>query len=282
MADVAWGLLLHLSMNMWTDRKQIDEGEFLTPSERVPFHDHLPEMFDEDVYAQATADLAGAGGTMVVLDLGEATVRTCLDRGAQVAGFDIVASTALSSAHRTWQVDVADGPTVAAAVTEVNGWLGGLDAVLHVAGIVGSTASIDDLAEADWSRVIAVNLTGPYLVAKHTLPLLAESGGTLVLVGSGAGVHNAHPSVAYAAAKGGLHALALTLHEEWRERGVNVVALLPTSIDTPLVRNSGADPVVLAEQRARHRLLTADECAAVLAFLATPAGAAVRGAIRTW
>ena len=74
MADVAWGLLLHLSMNMWTDRKQIDEGEFLTPSERVPFHDNLPEMFDEDVYAQATADLAEAGGTMVVLDLGDGVV----------------------------------------------------------------------------------------------------------------------------------------------------------------------------------------------------------------
>ncbi len=72
MADLAWGLLLHVSMNMWTDRTVIDEGEFLTPTERIPYHDNLPDMFDDDVFERATAQLAAAGGNLVVLDLGDA------------------------------------------------------------------------------------------------------------------------------------------------------------------------------------------------------------------
>lgn len=219
--------------------------------------------------------------------IGAGTVRACLGGGARVAGFDLAEPDPPHGTYRAWQLDVSDEAAVAAAVREAAEWLGGLDAVLHVAGIVGSEAPVDELTRSDWDRVIAVNLTGPFLVAKHTLPLLESSdSGTLALVGSGAGVHNAHPSVAYAASKAGLNGLALTLHEVWRERGVNVVAVLPTSVDTPLARKGHPDPealsAALAGSRARHRILTADEAGEVLAFLASPAGFAVRGAMRTW
>lgn len=214
--------------------------------------------------------------------LGEAAALACLEQGARVAGLDITPGRPASPDHKAWQVDVAVEGEVAAATAEAVAWLGGLDAVLHVAGIVGSSAPVDELPLADWSRVIAVNLTGPFLVAKHALPALALTGGTLVLVGSGAGVYNPASSVAYAASKAGLHGLALTLEETWREAGVNVVALLPTSIDTPLARDVSLTQEGFDLLRARHRILTADEAAAALAFLASPEGQVVRGAMRTW
>src|SRR5699024_1936600 len=150
-------------------------------------------------------------------------------------------------------------------------------------GIVGDTTSgADELVRQDWDRVLQVNLTGAWLVAKHTLPLLEDAGGTLALTGSGAGVHNAHRSVAYAASKGGLNGLAITLEESWRHRGVNVVAVLPGSVDTPLLRRVGTRDGRRRARKDEHMLIEADEVGALLAFLATPDASGVRGPVRTW
>ena len=214
--------------------------------------------------------------------IGEATVDLCLAAGAVVAGFDVTPHEANNDRRRDWVCDVSDEDAVATCVAEATEWLGGLDAVLHVAGIVGdNTSGADELAKQDWDQVIGVNLTGAWLIAKHTLGLLESTGGTLALTGSGAGVHNAHTSVAYAASKGGLNGLAITLEETWRRRGVNVVAVLPGSVDTPLVRRYGTHDR-RENRKSEHLMLEAVEVGSILAFLATPGASGVRGPIRTW
>lgn len=214
--------------------------------------------------------------------IGAAAVDRCLAAGATVAGFDVTPHDAGDDRRRDWVCDVSDEAAVASCVAEATSWLGGLDAVLHVAGIVGdNTSGADQLSKQDWDTVIGVNLTGTWLIAKHTLPLLEANGGTLALTGSGAGVHNAHTSVAYAASKGGLNGLAITLEEAWRRRGVNVVAVLPGSVDTPLVRRFGTHDG-RENRKAEHLMIEADEVGAILAFLASPDASGVRGPLRTW
>ncbi|MFW6598551.1 SDR family NAD(P)-dependent oxidoreductase [Propionibacteriaceae bacterium Y2011] len=217
--------------------------------------------------------------------IGEATVAACRARGATVAGFDVaeVAEPA-DDGVRHFVCSVADEDAVRDRVADAVAWLGGLDSVLHVAGIIiDAQIGVDELSLADWETMIGVDLTGAFLVAKHTLPHLARSPhSSLVLTGSGAGVHNAHASVSYAAAKGGLNGLAITLEETWRRRGVSVIALLVGSVDTPLVRRFGSGEEARNKRKAENLLLESAEVGALMAFLASPDGSAVRGPVRTW
>lgn len=216
--------------------------------------------------------------------IGRAVTERLLADGACVAALDLhrFDITGADDRLRSWTGDVSDEGAVVDIVAEATAWLGGLDAVAHVAGIVrGLGTPIDELAREDWDSVLAVNLTGAYLVAKHTVPHLERSRGALVLTGSGAGVHNAHRSAAYAASKGGLHGLAITLEDKLRERGVRVYDVLPGAVDTPLVRAQAGDERVDAGRQS-GRIIDAAGVAAIIAFLVSAEAVAVRGSIRTW
>lgn len=223
--------------------------------------------------------VTGAGSGM-----GLATVNRLVEEEARVAGWDVRPPDQLANGVRWWRCDVSDGEAVAAAMAETVSWLGGLDAVVHVAGIIaGSGAPVDQLQRADWNSVIDVNLTGPYLVAHFATPYLERSHGALILVGSGAGIYNAHRSVPYAASKGGLHGLAITLEEPLRARGIRVIDIAPGSVDTPLLRaQSGQSDQEIDARRAAGEIIDAPAVAHLMAFLVSDEASAVRGTIRTW
>src|SRR5690606_21013868 len=85
-----------------------------------------------------------------------------------------------------------------------------------------------------WNRILAVNLTGTFLVCRDTLPHLLESGGNLVNVASTAALAG-HPWTApYSASKGGVLALSLTLAVEFGKQGVRCNVVAPGSIETPV------------------------------------------------
>jgi NAD(P)-dependent dehydrogenase (short-subunit alcohol dehydrogenase family) len=215
--------------------------------------------------------------------IGKATAIRVADDGADVALVDLHDADAVAGRCRgaggraeVFGCDVSDPAAVAATVESAASWLGGLDAVLHVAGIVGDRDSrVDDLAVGDWDSVIGVNLNGAFHVAKSVVPHLERTSGVLVLTGSGAGIWNGHASVAYGASKGGLHGLALTLEGPLRERGIRVFDVAPGAVDTPLLRR-------VAGGRPTKPLVPPERVAAILAFLASDDAAAVRGTIRTW
>lgn len=241
-----------------------------------------------------------AGRRVVVVGgasgIGRATVRAAADAGAALAVLDADHAGAVAAAAEArlggarayaHRVDVTVADEVAAALDAAAADLGGIDAVLHVAGVMlGQGLDARDVPVDLWARVLAVNLTGPFLVARHAAGHLTPGTGVLVLVGSKAGVLAGSGSVPYGASKGGLHGLALTLDRQWRPRGIRVHALLPGDIDTPLMRRSLAEARANGADRDRVADVEAalgrpEDVASALVLLASPVSDGVVGTVHT-
>jgi NAD(P)-dependent dehydrogenase (short-subunit alcohol dehydrogenase family) len=118
----------------------------------------------------------------------------------------------------TAPMDVSDEASVAAGVRRAVESLGGLHIVVNNAGLSRpDSAPVEELAEADWRRVLDTNLTGPFLVSKHAVPHLrrAPGGGSIINIASTRALQSEPNTEAYVASKGGLvaltHALAISL-----------------------------------------------------------------------
>ncbi|GLS16294.1 MULTISPECIES: SDR family NAD(P)-dependent oxidoreductase [Hydrogenophaga] len=181
--------------------------------------------------------------------IGLATVERCLAEGARVALADIPASEgaaraqALAAQHGGRclfvPVDVTATEQVDALVATTVAHFGRLDGVFNNAGIGGLNPS-DSYADADFLRVIDVNLNGVFRVARAALkPMYAQGGGSIVNCASILGVFGQSQTAAYTAAKGGVVNLTRTLALECAAKGVRVNAVGPGYIDTPLL--SGLD-----------------------------------------
>ena len=230
--------------------------------------------------------------------IGRATAIRVASDGARVAAFDIEdgsASATLAAIEaaggdaRYWHVDVTDEAGVSAAVDEAAEWMGGgIDALLHLAGILkGAGLDITKVDDAIWDPVIDVNVKGSYLVSKHVARYMKEQrSGVIVLTSSGSGVLGGSSSYAYGASKGGTHGLAMTLDGHLSKFGIRVHDMLPGELDTPLkvaateevLRNTGDRA---GYERTMANLASPDGVAAVIAFLASDDADYVRGSIRT-
>ncbi len=216
--------------------------------------------------------------------IGRATAVKVAEDGAQVAMMDIIPAgdapivsdvATLDADTQYWQVDIRNENEIAAGVESVAAWMGGIDVLLHVAGIqAGSGVDVTEFEADVWDNLMAVNLRGAFLVVKHVLPELEKSAGALVLTSSGAGIFGGSGSYAYGASKGGVHGLALTLEKHLEGRNVRVNEVAPGWIDTPLLRREVGD--VAADGAG-----SADGVAEVMAFLASPRADYVRGIVRT-
>jgi NAD(P)-dependent dehydrogenase (short-subunit alcohol dehydrogenase family) len=176
--------------------------------------------------------------------IGLAVARMAVARGAQVGLMDRdaaalgAAADALGTAACAIVCDVSDAAAVGAAVAQAAGWLGGVDAVVNCAGI-DLLAPLEAVGDADWARVLAVNLTGPMLVCRAALPHLRQAGGgTIVNVASAAGLSPLPNRTAYCAAKAGVIMFGKALSIEAAPDGIRVNAVCPGAVDTPLFRTS--------------------------------------------
>jgi 3-oxoacyl-[acyl-carrier protein] reductase len=188
-----------------------------------------------------------------------------------------VASQIESSGGRAIAVaaDVRDSVQVAALVRAALDELGGLDILVNNAG-AGFIAPSEELAEADWRRLIELDLTAPFLCAQAAARhMLAAGGGVIVNIASALG-HTAMPGrAAYAAAKHGLVGLTKVLGTEWAGRGVRCVAISPGYVATELVqenmRRGSFDERDIERRTPLGRLATPQEVARVVAFVASDA-----------
>jgi NAD(P)-dependent dehydrogenase (short-subunit alcohol dehydrogenase family) len=105
--------------------------------------------------------------------------------------------------------------------------------VFNCAGI-GRFSHSEETPFEEWSKIIAVNLTGTFLVAQAALPYLLDGGGSIVNIASNAGLMGQPYSAAYCASKAGVVNLTKSLADEFLERGVRVNAIAPGGIETPL------------------------------------------------
>ncbi len=209
--------------------------------------------------------------------LGAATARRFAAEGGRVAVVDLDADRAEAlAAELDGSIDVAcdvsDEASVEQAVRETQERLGRLDCVLNTAGYAQFTP-IEELSLAEWNRMLAVHLTGTFLVCRAALPRLrAAGGGAIVNVASVAALL-ARPSLgAYAAAKGGIISFSRQLALDAAADNVRVNVIAPGSVRTPMTAPVYAEPGVEDGRPAQPhaiqpRLADPEELAAPICFL---------------
>jgi NAD(P)-dependent dehydrogenase (short-subunit alcohol dehydrogenase family) len=217
----------------------------------------------------AVAIVTGAGA-----GIGKATVAKLESDGFTVAGLDIK--------DAPYQCDVSDEDQVAATVNQIAVDLGRPTVLCNVAGI-GRFQHTAEATLDDWNRTMAVNLTGPFLMCRATLPYLLDGGGAIVNVASTAGLMGQPYSAAYCASKGGVVQLTRALALEYLERGVRVNAVAPGGVDTQLLGSfmppEDGSRKLLARLVSPMGFCSPEEVANVIAFLASPASRYMSGSI---
>lgn len=223
--------------------------------------------------------------------IGLATVERFISEGARICALDrdeaalsAVASHFDRATLHCERADVADPASVAIAVAACAGALGGLDGIVNAAG-VDLIADIETMTLADWSRTLAINLTGPMLVMQAAFPhLRTAGGGTIVNVSSGAGLSPLRHRTAYCASKAGLQMASKALALEAAEHGIRVNAVCPGAVETQLLRSTidtAPDPQAAYEAvRARYalqRIAVPAEIAAAILWLTSAESSYVTG-----
>jgi NAD(P)-dependent dehydrogenase (short-subunit alcohol dehydrogenase family) len=236
-----------------------------------------------DRFEGKVAIVTGAGS-----GLGQATARRLAAEGAKVACLDIAGDAAKATAGAIGdaaiavQVDIADQQSVHQAVAEAAGALGRPSVLCNVAGIGGMAHSVDETLE-HWNRVIAVNLTGTFLMCQATLPHLLDGGGVIVNVASSSGLTGNAYSAAYCASKGGVVLLTKALADEYVDKGVRVCGVAPGGIDTPLLNTfgppEGANLRKLSKITSPLGFATPDDIANAVLFAASDEATFIVGAI---
>lgn len=201
--------------------------------------------------------------------IGRAVCEHLAAKGAAVGGLDLRAAALhdvigeLRSGDATAYgvtADVAVFDEVAAAVASASAELGGLDAVVNVAGIGGYTGDVVDTALDAWDATVAVNLTGVFHVCRAAIPVLREAGGgAIVSVGSQYGLVGCLESPAYCASKAGLIGLTRCLALDHAGDGIRANCVCPGPVETPLLKASEAQTgsATRERERTKGRLLPA-------------------------
>ena len=223
--------------------------------------------------------------------IGRATALAFAAAGAGVACADIEAAGAKTTAAdieksggRAMPVhlDVTESAGCRAAVAATVERFGGVDVLLYGAADHDRTATVLELDEAAWDRVIRINLTGAFLMAKATIPaMIARGGGSVILIASQLGRVAAPGRPAYCATKGALIQLAKVLAADHAAQGIRANTLSPGAIETRrmLRRHKDMDEArrVMGPKHLLGRLGQPDEIAQAALYLASDASRFMTG-----
>jgi NAD(P)-dependent dehydrogenase (short-subunit alcohol dehydrogenase family) len=176
-------------------------------------------------------------------------------------------------------------------VTQVQDWqravqtaesrYGRLDILVNNAGIT-IRGTIEETSEADWDRIMAINLKSVFLGTKYAIPAIRRAGGgSIINISSGAGIAPAPgTSAAYAATKGGVRIFSKATAVQHAKDNIRCNSVHPGPVDTPMVRGPQTDPARLAELTGRvplGRLGTSEEIASGVLYLASDESSYVTG-----
>jgi NAD(P)-dependent dehydrogenase (short-subunit alcohol dehydrogenase family) len=266
----------------------------MSPTTRVgesdPNRGTAPESITPGRYTGRVALVTGAAS-----GIGRATARRLAAEGAAVACLDLAQEAIASVAAEinreaaegggravSIRCDVTDEDDVGAAVAQASDELGPITNLCNIAGI-GGFAHTPEQSLSGWDKIIAVNLTGTFLMCRAVLPGMLERGGAIVNTVSTAGIIGQPYSAAYCASKGGVKMLTKALAVEYMARGVRVNGVAPGGVDTPIIHNFG--PPEDADFKLIQRLMTPigfaypHEIAGAFAYLGSHEADYVTGAI---
>jgi NAD(P)-dependent dehydrogenase (short-subunit alcohol dehydrogenase family) len=213
--------------------------------------------------------------------IGGACARRFADEGARVAGIDMVVPDD-HPCDAFAVADVRDSDAVTAAVDGFVAHLGRIDVLVNAAG-VSSFGSADSIDDAEWNRVLDINLKGTWHVARAVLPGMVEQrSGSIVNLASIEGIEGGQSQAAYNASKGGVVVLTRSMAVDYGYANVRVNCLCPGMIDTPMtaaLQDKNLAPVLswFREQHLLGRTGKPEEVAAAALFLASEDASFVTG-----
>jgi NAD(P)-dependent dehydrogenase (short-subunit alcohol dehydrogenase family) len=237
-------------------------------------------MVDADRARSRTFVVTGAAS-----GIGLATAERLLAEGGVVVGADVAAPPDLGPDFHFVAADITDESAVAAMLAAVPDRL---DGIVHAAGVAGGgPVHLLDLAE--WERVITINLTGTFLVAKAALARMIEQPridgerGSIVTLASVEGLEGTAGGSVYNAAKGGVVLLTKNIALDYGPSGIRANAVCPGFIETPLTESVFGLPGMegprasITQEHALQRMGQSEEVAAMAAFLVSPDASFVSG-----
>jgi len=212
--------------------------------------------------------------------IGLAAARLLTARGARVAVLDL----APGDEFLGLQADVTDDASVRSAVESAGERLGGIDILVNNAGI-GAIGTVADNPDEQWHRVFDVNVVGIVRVTRAALPYLrASPHAAIVNTCSIAATAGLPQRALYSATKGAVLSLTLAMAADHIGDGIRVNCVNPGTADTPWIgrllaqaEDPAAERAALAARQPMGRLVSAEEVAAGIAYLASPAAASVTG-----
>ena len=216
---------------------------------------------------------------------GAATAALLAERGARVAVLDRDTAGVPSELFSV-VCDVTDAAGVEAAVAAVADHFGAIDIVINNAGI-GAAGDIAANSDDEWHRVLDVNVVGIARVTRAALPHLRRSSRAAVVnTCSIAGIAGLPNRVLYSASKGAVAALTLAMAADHVREGIRVNAVTPGTADTPWVgrlldaaEDRDAAAAALRARQPMGRLVTAEEVANAIAYLASPYASSTTGTL---
>jgi NAD(P)-dependent dehydrogenase (short-subunit alcohol dehydrogenase family) len=217
--------------------------------------------------------------------IGLAAAKVLAGRGATVAALDLKPD-GLPEDITGISCDVSDDAAVKSAVDSVVERFGRLDVVVNNAGI-GSIGDVTANSDDEWLRVLNVNVVGMARVARHAVPHLRKSPKAAIVNTCSIAAWAGLPQRAlYSASKGAVYALTLAMAADHVREGIRVNAVAPGTADTPWVGrlldqadDPAAERAALEARQPTGRLVSADEVANAIAYLASPLNAATVGTV---
>lgn len=219
------------------------------------------------------AQLAREGYDVAMMDLDTVGLAATRDQIKAAGG----------QAHQ-FAVDLCDPLAVGSITREIAVTVGSPAVLVNVAGI-GVAATVLETSDEDWNRVLAVNLTGPFLTTRAILPLMLDrGGGVIVNIASVAGQVGMPRRAAYCASKAGLVGLTKAIAVDHARDGIRSIAICPGTVETEWIGKilaNAPDPAAAREAMAARqldgRMGTPQEIAATVAFVAGPGGRFING-----
>ncbi|MDQ1641568.1 MAG: hypothetical protein QOJ90_919 [Actinomycetota bacterium] len=215
--------------------------------------------------------------------IGAAVVRELIAQGARVAVLDLNPSGAPAGSLAV-RTDVADDGSVRDAVAQVEAGLGRLDVLVNNAGI-GAQGTVADNDDAEWLRVLDINLLGMVRASRAALPALRRSpAAAIVNTGSIAATAGLPQRALYSASKGAVLALTRAMAADHLAEGIRVNCVNPGTADTPWIArlleradDPAAERAALEARQPHGRLVSAEEVATAVAYLASPRSGSTTG-----
>jgi NAD(P)-dependent dehydrogenase (short-subunit alcohol dehydrogenase family) len=174
--------------------------------------------------------------------IGRAIALKLSQAGAKIAILDIKECESLLNEigrdkARFYRCDVTSADEVREVVRSVYEEFGRIDIVVNAAGVIIRKDAVET-SEEEWDKVLNVNLKGPFLVSKYSIPyMIRGGGGSIVNVASGWGLKGGPKAVAYCASKGGLINMTRAMAIDHGKDGIRVNCVAPGDVDTPMLRS---------------------------------------------